>query len=125
MTRFGLRSPRMLPTLRPFRHAAPRRATPSKLSWLALSAVADYRLLLKSSAAKELESVGSRPDRRRIIAKIAALGSDPRPQGCEKLAGYDDRYRMRRSDNRIVYLIDEHGSEVTVFKIGHRKDAFR
>jgi len=87
--------------------------------------VAEYRLLLKASAAKELEKIGSKSDRSRIIAKSGELGSDPRPQGSEKLAGYDDRYRVRQGNYRIVYLIDEHRREVTIFKIGHRKDVYR
>ena len=87
--------------------------------------MASYRLFLKASAAKELEKVGSITERRRIVAKIGALGSDPRPHGSEKLAGYDDRYRMRQADYRIVYLIDDQRSEVTIFKIGHRKDVYR
>lgn len=87
--------------------------------------MAKYRLLLKVSAAKEIERVGSKGDRRRIIERIGGLAEDPRPQGSEKLAGYDDRYRVRQGDFRIVYLIDDKVLNVTVFKVGHRKDVYR
>jgi mRNA interferase RelE/StbE len=87
--------------------------------------VANYRLLVKPSAAKEIEKVGSKNDRRRIVEQIGGLAAEPRPSGAEKLAGYDDRYRARQGDYRIVYLIDDSRLEVTIFKVGHRKDVYR
>jgi mRNA interferase RelE/StbE len=87
--------------------------------------VAKYRLLIKASAAKEIETAGTKADRQRIIEQIQALAADPRLQGSEKLAGYTDRYRVRRGQYRIVYLIDDRRHEVTIFKAGHRKDVYR
>jgi len=87
--------------------------------------VAEYKILLKFSAAKEIEAVGSKEDRRRIVEKIAGLAVNPRSQKTEKLAGYDDRYRIRQGQYRIVYLIDDSHREVTIFKVGHRKDVYR
>ena len=87
--------------------------------------MADYRLLLKSSAAKEIEAIDSKSDRRRIVEKIGGLGMNPRPHGSEKLAGYDDRYRLRQGQYRIVYLIDDERREVTIFKVGNRQDVYR
>ncbi|MCX7052695.1 MAG: type II toxin-antitoxin system RelE/ParE family toxin, partial [Proteobacteria bacterium] len=49
----------------------------------------------------------------------------PRPNGSEKLAGYDDRYRVRQGNYRIVYAIDDKASYVTIYRIGHRKDVYR
>ncbi|MGH8710262.1 MAG: type II toxin-antitoxin system RelE family toxin [Burkholderiales bacterium] len=87
--------------------------------------MAGYRLLIKASAAKEIEAVGSKADRQRIVKRIQALAQDPRVHGSEKLAGYADHYRLRQGRYRIVYLIDDGRREVTVFKIGHRKDVYR
>ena len=87
--------------------------------------MAGYRLLLKGSAAKEIEAVGSKEDRRRIVEKIAGLASNPQPHNSEKLAGHDDRYRIRLGHYRIVYLIVDSRREVTIFKVGHRKDVYR
>jgi len=87
--------------------------------------VAEYKILLKSSAAKEIEAVGSKEDRRLIVEKIAGLAVNPRSQKTEKLAGYDDRYRIRQGQYRIVYFIDDSRREVTIFKVGHRKDVYR
>ena len=87
--------------------------------------MAGYRILLKPSAAKEIQAVGSKEDRRRIVEKISALASDHRSPRTEKLAGYDDRYRIRQGHYRIVYLIDDSRREITIFKVGHRKDVYR
>ncbi|HEY5636012.1 MAG TPA: type II toxin-antitoxin system RelE/ParE family toxin [Burkholderiales bacterium] len=87
--------------------------------------MAAYRLLIKPSAGKELEAVGTRSDRLRIVQRIHALAEDPRPSGSEKLAGYDDRYRIRQGHYRVVYLIDDKQREITVYRIGHRRDVYR
>jgi mRNA interferase RelE/StbE len=87
--------------------------------------VAGFRVLIKTSAAKELDAAGSKADRHRIVDRIRALADDPRPKGAEKLAGYADRYRLRQGRYRIVYLIDDGSHEITIFRIAHRKDVYR
>lgn len=84
-----------------------------------------YKVLIKASAGKELAAVASKADRQRLVAKTQGLASSPRPHGSEKLAGYDDRYRMRQGNYRVVYLIDDELDEVTIFKIGDRKYVYR
>jgi len=87
--------------------------------------VAEYRLLIKASASKEIEALGTKADRQRIVERIRALAADPRALGSEKLAGYADRYRIRQGQYRIIYLVDDRRHEVTIFKVGHRKDVYR
>ena len=87
--------------------------------------MARYRVYIKRSASKELEAVARNADRQRLTVQIQGLGSDPRPLGCEKLAGYDDRYRVRKGDYRVIYSIDDTAQIVTVFKIGHRREVYR
>lgn len=84
-----------------------------------------YKLRIKPSAGKELSRLGNKVDRRRIVQRIAALAANPRPHGVEKLAGYEDRYRIRQGNYRVVYLIDDQRNEVTIFKIGNRKDVYK
>ena len=81
--------------------------------------------MIKASAAKEIEAAGIKADRQRVVERIQALATDPRAHGSEKLAGYTDRYRMRQGQYRIIYLIDDERREVTIFKVGHRKDVYR
>jgi mRNA interferase RelE/StbE len=84
--------------------------------------VASYRILIKPSAARELEQV-PRADRLRIVQRIRLLADDPRPPGCEKLSG-DDKYRVRQGNYRIIYAIHDRELIVLVVKIGHRKDVY-
>jgi mRNA interferase RelE/StbE len=87
--------------------------------------VAAYRLLIKASAGRELERLGMKSNRKRIVERIQALAEDPRPHGSENLAGYTDRYRIRQGNFRVVYLIDDQRREVTIYKVGARKDVYR
>jgi len=87
--------------------------------------VAAYRLMIKASAGKELERLGTKSDRLRIVERIQALADDPRPHGYERLAGYADRFRIRQGNYRVVYLVDDQRREVTIFKVGDRKDIYR
>jgi len=85
--------------------------------------VANYRLLIKPSAAKELEGVPAK-DQHRIIRRMAALAKDPRLPGCEKLSG-QEKYRVRQGDYRILFAVDDEELTVVVVKIGHRRDVYR
>jgi mRNA interferase RelE/StbE len=87
--------------------------------------VESYRLQFKPSARKELEGVGAKTDRIRIVRRIEALAGQPRPPDCQKLGGTDGCYRVRQGPYRIVYAVDDKARAVTVFKIGHRKDVYR
>ncbi len=85
--------------------------------------MASYSLVIKRSAAKELEDV-PRKDRLRIIERIQALALEPRPAGAEKLAG-NDKYRIRQGTYRVVYEVDDDVVVVTVVKVAHRREVYR
>ena len=87
--------------------------------------MARYKILVKPSASKEIDAVGQKKDRQRIVLRIQSLGESPRPLGCEKLAGHLDRYRVREGNYRILYSIDDEKLLVDVVKVGHRKDVYR
>jgi mRNA interferase RelE/StbE len=87
--------------------------------------VASYRVLIKASAAKELEALPNKKIRQRLVERIRALGGDPRPAGREKLSGYDDRYRVRQGVYRVVYLVSDEERLVYIVKVGHRNDVYR
>jgi mRNA interferase RelE/StbE len=87
--------------------------------------VAGYRLLIKPSAGKEIEAPGQKKDRQRVVNRIAALASEPRPAGSEKLAGAEGRYRIRQGQFRIVYAVDDASRTVEVVKVGHRREVYR
>lgn len=85
--------------------------------------MASYKLLIKPSAAKELEGL-PRKDRRRIVAKLEGLVGNPRPAGSEKLSG-EEKYRLRQGDYRVLYSIQDASATVTIVKIGHRREVYR
>ena len=87
--------------------------------------MASYSLLIKTSAAKELEAVEPRSIRVRIASRIRSLAQNPRPRGSQKLAGDAERYRIRQGAYRIVYSIDDAARVIEVVKIGHRREVYR
>ena len=87
--------------------------------------MANYRVFIKPSAAKELEAVDPKKDRQRIVAGIRSLAEDPRPPGCEKLVGADDQYRIRVGRYRVIYSVGDGELVVVVVRVGHRKDVYR
>lgn len=84
-----------------------------------------YSVRIKTSAVKELEAVAPKKERQRIVRRITALGEEPRPRGCQKLAAEGERYRVRQGNYRIVYSINDHDLLVEIVKIGHRKEVYR
>ena len=87
--------------------------------------MASCRVLIKPSAAKEIEAVDQKRDRQRIVARILALADEPRPPGSEKLAGETDRYRIRVGRFRVVYSIADAELFVLVVRVAHRRDVYR
>jgi len=85
--------------------------------------VAGYKLLIKPSAAKELEALPKK-DRQRIVTKIHGLSVEPRPPGCEKLSSHD-LYRVRQGNYRILYTVHDADLLVVIITIGHRREVYR
>jgi mRNA interferase RelE/StbE len=85
--------------------------------------VASCKLLIKPSAARELEAL-PRKDRSRIAAKIEGLAGNPCPPASQKISG-EEKYRLRQGDYRVLYSIQDASAAVTIVKIGHRRDVYR
>jgi len=83
----------------------------------------NYRIVIKKSAAKEIEKV-ERKDRIRIVEKIRSLSSDPHPTGSKKLSG-QEKYRIRQGNYRILYQIINDELVINVVKVGHRRDIYK
>lgn len=87
--------------------------------------MAAYSLALKRSAAKEIETIEPVATRRKIVARIGELATEPRPTGSEKLAGSEKGYRLRQGEYRVVYEIDDAFRRVTVVRVAHRREVYR
>ena len=68
---------------------------------------------------KELDSV-NQPDYRRILGALKALAANPRPNGCYKL--FDNIYRVRVGNWRIIYLVNDNGETVEVGSVRRRSE---
>jgi mRNA interferase RelE/StbE len=86
--------------------------------------MASYRIEWKASAARELK----RLDRfviPRIVEAVGQLAEVPFPQGCRKLKGSADTYRIRIGDYRILYEVVERCLVIEIVRVKHRKDVYR
>jgi mRNA interferase RelE/StbE len=63
--------------------------------------VAEYKVVVARSARRELETLEAAVARR-IISRVEALTTNPRPRGCVKLQGAADLWRIRIGDYRDV-----------------------
>ena len=86
--------------------------------------MAGYSLRIKPSAAREIEDIASRSDRRRVVERIGRLAEEPRASGCVKLAG-GEHYRVRQGRYRIVYQVRDAELVVLVVRVGDRRDVYR
>jgi mRNA interferase RelE/StbE len=84
--------------------------------------MAEYRIEIKKSAAKELGKIKGK-NQERIIERIRSLAQNPRPAGAKKLSG-EEKFRIRQGDYRILYQIFDEIILVVVVKIGHRGDVY-
>ena len=85
--------------------------------------MADFKIEIKKSAAKELEKI-QKKDRDRIIERIQALAADPRPPQSKKLSG-EEKYRIRQGDYRVLYQIFDEVITVVVVKVAHRREVYK
>ena len=85
--------------------------------------MASYKILFKRNVEKELRSI-SQPYLSKIMGKISALAHQPRPSGIQMLKGDNRYFRIRYDDYRIIYDIDDSNQQVTVIKIGHRREVY-
>ncbi|MFK5949318.1 MAG: type II toxin-antitoxin system RelE/ParE family toxin [Methylococcales bacterium] len=82
-----------------------------------------YKVQLKKSAEKILFKL-PKPVILKVITLLKGLEHNPRPDGCKKLAGSNNTYRVRAGNYRVVYSIFDDVLLVDVIKIGHRKDIY-
>jgi len=82
-----------------------------------------YRIRVSRRATKDLASLPK--NYIRLIADhIEALQAEPRPQGAKKLKDRAD-YSLRVGPYRILYDIDDDKRIITIYRIKHRREAYR
>jgi len=62
-----------------------------------------------------------------ILRAVTPLGEDPRRPDADikKLVGYEDRYRLRVGDYRVIYQVVDTQLIILVVGVGHRREIYR
>ena len=63
--------------------------------------------------------------RGRVADAIDLLATTPRPDGCVKVQGLENTWRVRVGSFRVLYEVDDKASTVLVVGVGNRKDVYR
>ena len=85
--------------------------------------MSSYTIEFTSAAAKQIRKIDALT-RRRLLDAIAALENNPRPAGAKKLVGEALAWRIRVSDCRIIYDIQDEQLVVTIVRAAHRRDVY-
>jgi len=90
---------------------------------MAFSKQMKFQVILPKSVQKELDRL---PDEitNRILARLSALETNPRPANAKKLKGRD-AWRIRVSDYRVIYEIHDRALQIIVITVGHRREVYR
>jgi mRNA interferase RelE/StbE len=82
-----------------------------------------HKVFISRHAQKELSAL---PEAKYNQIKIAIqkLADDPKPYGSRKLSGREG-WRIRVSEYRIIFEINDKNHSVIILHIGHRKDVYR
>jgi len=82
-----------------------------------------YEVRLTEKAAKQIRKL-SEEVRTPVLEAIAGLRDNPRPRGYSRVKKRKDVYRIRVSEYRIFYTIDDKGKLVIVAALYHRGKAY-
>lgn len=82
-----------------------------------------HTVILPRSVQKQLDRL---PDEaaERILQRLAALETNPRPHDVKKLKGRG-AWRIRVGDYRVLYEIHDRALQVVVISVGHRREVYR
>jgi mRNA interferase RelE/StbE len=61
----------------------------------------------------------------RLEHAILSLYNEPRPHKTKKLSGTESKWRIRIGDYRILYEIDDSRKLIRIYRIAHRREAYR
>lgn len=83
-----------------------------------------YNIRFFRSAQKELDDL-PKHIAENISRRIHALAHNPRSAQSKKLVGSPDQFRLRVGDYRILFRLDTPARQIIIYRISHRKDAYR
>ena len=84
-----------------------------------------YKLLLIPSGERDLDDIKDKALLLRLKESMLKLKDDPRPPVSVKLAGTKDGYRIRVGDYRYCYRVDDPNKTIYIYRVKHRREAYR
>jgi mRNA interferase RelE/StbE len=85
-----------------------------------------YAFRWRERAVRQLRAI-PQPAALTILQALTPLGDDPRrpDANVKKLTGYEDRYRLRVGDYRVIYDVTDKELVILVVGVGHRREIYR
>ena len=83
-----------------------------------------YKVVISKSAEKNLALL-PKSAVAKIVSVLLSLENNPRPNGCKKLKGFVNLWRVRVGNFRIIYSIEDIIMLVDIREIGDRKDIYK
>jgi len=85
-----------------------------------------YAFRWRERAVRQLRAI-PQPAALTILQALTPLGDDPRrpDANVKKLAGYEDRYRLRVGDYRVIYDVTDKQLVILIVGVGHRREIYR
>ena len=83
-----------------------------------------YGVFVERAAEKDLRRLPL-DVRFRVANALRSLANDPRPVRSRKLAGTKHDWRIRMGDYRVIYEIADSIKVIRVYRIRHRREAYR
>ncbi|TVQ03061.1 MAG: type II toxin-antitoxin system RelE/ParE family toxin [Balneolaceae bacterium] len=82
-----------------------------------------WKVEIERNAQKALKKIPN-PYKSNLIKTIDSLTEDPRREGCRKLKGQSELWRIRVNTYRIIYQIKDNQLRILIIRIGHRSDIY-
>jgi mRNA interferase RelE/StbE len=85
-----------------------------------------YAFRWRERAVRQLRAI-PQPAALTILQALTPFGDDPRrpDANVKKLTGYEDRYRLRVGDYRVIYDVTDKELVILVVGVGHRREIYR
>jgi mRNA interferase RelE/StbE len=83
-----------------------------------------YEIFIEKKAEKDLRRL-PKNYQNKIIKKILNLKDNPKPIETRKITSSENYYRIKVGDYRIIYEINYKEKRINIFRVRHRKEAYR
>jgi mRNA interferase RelE/StbE len=83
-----------------------------------------YEIVIEKRAERDLKRLPAGLFQK-LVPSIKKLKNNPRPANSRKITGSASDYRLRIGDYRVIYEICSKSRKVKIFRVRHRKEAYR